>query len=118
MPNQQRRVRVMRIYKRFYDLIERGEKSIEVRVAYSSMKKIGVGDIIRFTSGKNTSCDRIVTRVSEYTSFQEMMDNEDPEKINPHKNADEQLTEIRKIFPPHKERIGVLVFEFVLPENM
>ena len=108
----------MRIYKRFYDLIERGEKSIEVRVAYSSIKKIGVGDIIRFTSGKNTSCDRVVTRVAEYPSFQEMMDNEDPAKINPYKSAEDQLTEIRKIFPPHKERIGVLLFEFVPPEDV
>lgn len=107
----------MRIYKRFYDMIERDEKRIEVRVAYPSMKNIRKGDTIRFISSGSGSCDRVVTRVVQYSSFQEMMDNEDPTKINPHQSAEDQLAEIRRIFPPNKERIGVLLFEFVPVRN-
>lgn len=107
MAQKSNRVRTMRIYRRFYNMIERDEKRIEVRVAYPSMRNIRAGDVI------NVSCDRIVTRVASYATFKEMMDSEDPTKINPHKSAVEQLDEIRQIFPPHKERIGVLVFEFL-----
>ncbi len=104
-------VRTMRIYRRFFVMIKKGEKTIEVRVAYGGMKKIQVGDVIRFMSDSET-CDRRVTRVAQYRSFAEMMDKEDHVKINPHASAADQLAEIRKIFPPDKERIGVIVFEF------
>ena len=100
----------MRIYERFGVMIESGEKTIEIRVGYGSMKKIKAGDTIRFLVG-NRSCDRRVVRVSNYASFDDMMKREDPRKINPHKSAKEQLDEIKKIFPPDKERLGVLVFE-------
>ncbi|NCU42208.1 MAG: ASCH domain-containing protein [Candidatus Moranbacteria bacterium] len=104
---------MMRIYERFYRLIENGSKTIEVRVAYLGMQSIKVGTIIRFVSGRS-SCDRRVIRVARYNSFAEMMRQEDPKKINPHQSAEDQLCEIRKIFPSNKEKIGVLAFEFVL----
>lgn len=50
-------------------------------------------------------------RVASYKSFEEMFDREDPTKINPHESRDVQLAEIRKIFPPHKEALGVLAIE-------
>lgn len=105
------KVRSMRIYQRFFVMIEDGRKTIEIRVAWSSMKRIQVGDTIRFL-GKSSTCDRLVTRVATYVSFAEMMAAEDPVKINPEKSADDQLAEIRQIFPPDKERKGVIAFEF------
>ena len=110
MQKQHNRTRIMRIYERFGVMIESGEKTIEIRVGYSSMKKIKAGDTIRFLVGKR-SCDRRVVRVSIYASFDEMMKHEDPHKINPYKSSKDQLDEIKKIFPPDKERLGVLVFE-------
>jgi len=107
------RVRTMRIYDRFYRLIESGEKTVEVRVAYSGMQNIHEGAVIRFTNG-DRRCDRRVIRVSRYDSFAEMMHQEDPKKINPYQSAEVQLREIRRIFPPNKEAIGVIVFEFVV----
>ena len=45
-----RDVRNMRIYDRYFRLIKFGVKTIEVRVAYSSMQKIKVGDVIQFNN--------------------------------------------------------------------
>ena len=105
-------VRMMRIYEQYYRLIADGSKTIEVRVAYPGMQSIKPGTVIRFVSGQK-SCDRRVTRVVRYASFAEMMRKEDPKKINPNQSAEDQLRDIRKIFPANKEKIGVLVFEFV-----
>jgi ASC-1-like (ASCH) protein len=68
-----------------------------------------VGTIIRFNDDPN--CDRRVKRVARYRSFDEMMSKEDPTKINPRRTASEQLSDIKRIYPPHKERLGVVVFE-------
>ena len=111
-PQGRQNVRMMRIYAQYYRLIADGSKTIEVRVAYPGMQSIKPGTVIRFVSGQS-SCDRRVTRVASYASFAEMMRREDPKKINPNQSAEDQLREIREIFPPDKERIGVLVFEFV-----
>jgi ASC-1-like (ASCH) protein len=103
-------VRPMRIYREYFDLIDDGSKTIEVRVAYGGMKKIVAGDTIRFESG-NVHCDRKVTRVAQYKSFDEMMKAENPKKIHPTKPAHVQLVDIKKIFPQDKEKLGVLIFE-------
>jgi ASC-1-like (ASCH) protein len=107
--NRQSNVRIMRIYKEYFDLIKSGVKTVEVRVAYSSMASIAVGTIIRFND--DPTCERRVTRVARYKSFAEMMQREDPKKINPKQSAEQQLINIRKIFPPDKEQMGVLAFE-------
>lgn len=106
--NQEKKV-VIRIYKKYFDMIKDGSKTIEVRVAYPSMKSIRVGTIIWFNDDPN--CKRRVKRVGSYASFHEMMKSEDPKKINPHDSAEQQLSDIGKIYPPHKEKLGVLIFE-------
>lgn len=105
-------IRNMRIYDQYFQLIKAGTKTIEVRVAYPGMRKIAVGTVIRFSTDSD-SCDRRVVRVASYSSFSGMMAQEDPVKINPTKSAEEQLREIKKIFPPSKEKMGVIIFEFV-----
>lgn len=99
----------MRIYQQYFTMIKSGVKTVEVRVAYSGMKAITVGTFICFNGDSN--CVKKVKRVTFYKSFKEMMSKEDPKKINPYRTANEQLTDIRKIFPPEKEKIGVIVFE-------
>lgn len=103
-------IREMNIYERFFRMIQKGEKTIEVRVAYSGMKKIKPGTVIRFRC-KNSFSDQLVIRVGMYSSFEEMMRSEDFSKINPYLSVEDQLKEIRKIFPPNKEKIGVITFE-------
>lgn len=104
------RVRDMPIYKQYYDLIANGTKTIEVRVAYTSMQRIKVGDRIRFTCrGERTLTQ--VKRVARYDSFNQMFEHEKAEAIDPTANREQQLRAIRDIFPPEKEALGVLAFE-------
>lgn len=104
------RARDMPIYKRYYDLIAAGTKTIEVRVAYTSMQRIKVGDHIRFTCRNENTLTR-VKRVTRYNSFNEMFDHESADAINPTASVAEQLAAIREIFPAEKEALGVLAIE-------
>ncbi|MGY3681960.1 ASCH domain-containing protein [Streptomyces sp. TE33382] len=104
------RSRDMPIYKQYYDLIANGSKTVEVRVAYSSMLRIKAGDQIRFTCRAENTLTR-VKRVTRYDSFDEMFDHENAADINPTVTVEEQLRAIRDIFPAEKEALGVLAIE-------
>lgn len=105
-------VRTIQIYRKYFDMIASGKKTIEVRVGYSGMRRIKPGQLIRFAC-QDDSCLRRVVRVTEYPTFDDLFKNEKPEKINSSASAEEQIREIRKIFPPEKERLGALAFELV-----
>ncbi len=57
-----------------------------------------------------------VKRVTEYRSFEEMLDHEDPRAIGGDlgESRDRLLAVIRDIYPPHKEQLGVLAIEIEL----
>ncbi|WTI84441.1 ASCH domain-containing protein [Streptomyces sp. NBC_00726] len=106
----------MQIYKQYFDLITSGEKTVEVRVAYESMKRVKAGDLINFTC-RGESCLTRVVRVGQYRTFTEMFGTEDVGAVNPHATEEEQLRAIRAIFPAAKEALGVLVFEIERAES-
>ncbi|MGH3327633.1 MAG: ASCH domain-containing protein [Streptomycetales bacterium] len=68
--------RTINIRKSYLELIAHGTKTIEVRVAYPSMRKITAGQVLRFTS-EDRACRTQVTKVAEYPSFEAMLDVED-----------------------------------------
>src|SRR5207249_8594131 len=72
--------RAMSIYQKYLRLIAAGRKTVEVRVGYPSMRRIAAEDRIRFVSG-DEECLTRVTRVTEYPSFEAMLDHEDPGSI-------------------------------------
>ncbi|MFF2044415.1 ASCH domain-containing protein [Kitasatospora sp. NPDC058170] len=104
------RPRNMQIYKQYFDLIADGSKTVEIRVAYESMKRIRPGDLLNFTC-RGEECLTRVTRVAKYQTFKEMFGTEKVEAVNPHATEAEQLRAIHAIFPPEKEALGVLAFE-------
>lgn len=104
------KVRVMSIYKQYLDLIASGEKTVEVRVGYPSMRRVTPGQLVRFVSG-DEQCLTRVTRVTEYSSFEAMLDQEDPTAIGAVASREELLKAIRSIYPPEKEALGVLAIE-------
>ncbi|MFG1702501.1 ASCH domain-containing protein [Nonomuraea sp. M3C6] len=101
--------REVRIRKPYFDLIASGVKTVEVRVAYASMRKIQPGQELGFVSGDERLRTRVI-RVSEYETFEGMLAHEDPVAIGGDlgKNPQELLAVIRGIYPPEKERLGVL----------
>ncbi|MFD2422492.1 ASCH domain-containing protein [Amycolatopsis pigmentata] len=101
------RAHEMGIYKRYFDLIATGRKTTEIRVNDSSRKKIKVGSLIRFRCQGDEILTR-VTRVVRYDSFDAMFDHESVSSVNPLATREEQLANIRQIYPPEREALGVV----------
>jgi ASC-1-like (ASCH) protein len=109
------RVRELNLYRQYFDLVASGTKTIEVRVKYPHLADLAAGDSIRFrVKGTDETCEVNVTRVTEYPDFEALLDGEGPASVNPTAPRDEQLTNIRKIYPPEKEALGALAIRIKL----
>jgi ASC-1-like (ASCH) protein len=62
-----------RIKRKYYDLINKGIKTLEVRVGYGDIKKVCKGDTITFSDYSNIKFE--VIRITRYVDFPEMLDN-------------------------------------------
>jgi ASC-1-like (ASCH) protein len=107
------RARKMNLFRRYFDLVSAGRKTIEVRVRYPNLRRLAPGDHIRFVCGRDDCLTR-VKRVAVYESFEEMLDSEGPANVNPDSPREQQLTNIRRIYGPEKEALGVLAIEIEL----
>ncbi|SEO83589.1 ASC-1 homology (ASCH) domain-containing protein [Amycolatopsis saalfeldensis] len=101
------RAHEMGIYKRYFDLIATGRKTTEIRVNDSSRRKIKEGSLIRFRCQGDQVLTR-VTGVNRYATFEEMFDHQDVASVNPLATRAEQLANIRQIYPPEREALGVV----------
>ncbi len=104
--------RELNIRREYLEIIAEGTKTVEVRVGYPSMRRIQPGQDLTFVSGEKRVPTR-VKRVTEYSSFEEMLDHENPISIGGElgESREELLSVIRRIYPPEKERLGVLAIE-------
>jgi ASC-1-like (ASCH) protein/ribosomal protein S18 acetylase RimI-like enzyme len=111
-------MRMMRVKQYYLSLIESGKKTLEVRVGYGNINTIQPGERIRLTSGSNTAFI-MVTAIRRYNSFALMLEMEPADCIAPGKDKDQVLQLLRSIYPPPKERLGVVVLEikFIRMEN-
>lgn len=107
------RAREMNLYRRYFDLVAAGRKTIEVRVQYPNLRNLKAGDHIRFVCGRDDALTR-VKRVTKYPSFEAMIDGEGPANVNPDSPREQQLANIRRIYGPEKEALGVLAIEIEL----
>ncbi|GAA1441640.1 ASCH domain-containing protein [Nocardiopsis tropica] len=105
--DQRPRAHEMGIYKRYFDLITSGRKTTEIRVDDSSRKRLKVGDLLRFRCRDEEILTRI-TRLARYTDFEEMFDHEPVSSVNPTATREDQLRNIREIYPPEREALGVV----------
>ncbi|MFB8749212.1 NUDIX domain-containing protein [Streptomyces parvulus] len=98
---------------RYYRQLEAGRKTIEVRVASPSKRDIAVGDTVVFHDrDTGRELDVIVHRVSPYASFEGLLRSEDTARIDPDGPPNGLLTNLRGIYPPSKEALGVLALAF------
>ena len=112
MPDASARVRELNLYRRYFDLVAAGVKTVEVRVKYPHLADLAAGDIVRFrVKGTDETCDVRVKRVTEYPDFEALLDGEGSAKVNPNAGRDQQLADIRAIYPPEKEALGALAIE-------
>ncbi|MFE7440008.1 ASCH domain-containing protein [Streptomyces chartreusis] len=115
MTNTTPRVHELNLYRQYFDLVTAGTKTIEVRVKYPHLADLAAGDIIRFRiKGTDETCHVNIQRVTEYAGFEAMLDGEGADNVNPTATRDEQLANIRQIYPPEKEALGVLAIRIEL----
>lgn len=100
---------VWRVKKEYFHQLKKGEKSLEIRVGYSQIKKVREGDTITFENyGKN---EFDVKRVSVYDSFERMLQVEGVDRVLPGMTFKGALRTLQEIYPKDKESLGVYVFE-------
>jgi ASC-1-like (ASCH) protein len=99
--------RELNIRPEYLALIADGVKTVEVRVGYPRLRTIRPGQELTFVSGTQR-VSTLVKRVSEYPSFEAMLDREDAGSIGGElgESRAELLAAIRDIYPPDKERLG------------
>lgn len=106
------RVRELNLYRQYFDLVAAGTKTIEVRVKYPHLADLAAGDTIRFRiKGTDKTCEVKVVRVTEYADFEALLDGEGAASVNPTATRDEQLANIRAIYPSEKEALGTLAIQ-------
>jgi len=84
-----------------------GRKTVEVRVGYSNITRLEVGDRL-LLNDEHPFC---IVRIGRYASFDELLTHEDPANIAPDLSPDELLEVLRGIYPPEKEALGVVALE-------
>ncbi|WP_445527739.1 NUDIX domain-containing protein [Streptomyces cyslabdanicus] len=103
----------MHLLPRYYDQVEAGRKTIEVRVGTPAKQAIKEGDTLVFhhrDSGREV--DVIAGRTTPYACFEELLDAHGPQRIDPDATRAELLHALRGIYPPGREDLGVLAIEF------
>ncbi|GAB2967758.1 hypothetical protein GCM10023080_033050 [Streptomyces pseudoechinosporeus] len=112
MTDSTARVRELSLYRQYFDLVAAGTKTIEVQVKYPHLADLAAGDVIRFRiKGTDETCAVKVKRVTEYPDFETLLDGEGPANVDPTATRDQQLANIRAIYPPEKEALGALAIE-------
>ncbi|MFG2716524.1 ASCH domain-containing protein [Streptomyces goshikiensis] len=105
----------LNLYRQYFDLVASGRKTTEVRVKYPRLEKMAVGDHIRFSvKGTDESCLVRVLAVTEYPSFEALLDGETAASVNPTATREQQLANIRAIYGPEKEALGALAIRMQL----
>jgi ASC-1-like (ASCH) protein len=79
-------------------------------VNYDSVKSIQAGERIRFAS-RDDSQVVLVKAVRNYPSFSEMAAVENLGHVVPGQSNAEVLKTLREIYPPDRERLGVVVLD-------
>ncbi|WP_254390981.1 hypothetical protein [Streptomyces sp. AC550_RSS872] len=73
---------------------------------------LSVGEVIRFRiKGTDETCEVKVKRVTEYPDFETLLDGEGRADVNPTATREQQVANIRAIYPPEKEALGALAVE-------
>ncbi|MET8299314.1 ASCH domain-containing protein [Streptomyces sp. NPDC005180] len=97
------------MYERYYAQVESGRKTIEVRVHTPRMTDVAVGDVLVFHGEESgRELDVRAKRITPYTSFAELLAAEDISRIAPDAARVEQLINLRRLYPPEKESLGML----------
>ncbi|MET8683630.1 NUDIX domain-containing protein [Streptomyces sp. NPDC004732] len=103
----------MHLLGRYYRQVEAGRKTIEVRVATPNKLAVAGGDTLVFHDrDTKRELDVVVQRITPYASFEDLLDSEAPARIDPDAPRAELLANLRSLYPPDREALGVLALAF------
>lgn len=100
---------IWRVKKEYFRQLKSGEKSLEIRVGYTQIKKAQRGDIITFENYGDNEFE--VKRVAVYSSFKSMLESEGVDRVLPGMTFAGALKTLQQIYPKNKEALGVYAFE-------
>lgn len=103
------RTKTLWIKEKHLAAILAGDKTVEVRVAYSNIVRLRVGDRLLI----NSQYPYLIRRIGRYSDFEEMLEVENPILIAPTLSSHELLRTLRVIYPREKEALGVVALEVV-----
>ncbi len=101
------RTKTLWIKDEYLRLILARRKTIEVRVGYSNVKRLQVGDRLLL----NDQHPFVIQRIGHYASFEELLAHEDAAFIAPDVPPGQLLERLRAIYPPEKEALGVVALK-------
>jgi ASC-1-like (ASCH) protein len=101
------RTKTLWIKDDYLQQVRAGRKTVEVRVAYSNIARLQVGDRLLL----NDRYPYRIRRVAHYRNFEELLANEDPAAIAPDMDPARLLAAIRDIYPSEKEALGAVALE-------
>ncbi len=95
------------IKRQFLEKILAGRKTVEVRVGYRNIQELKLGERLLL----NEEYEVKIKDVRRYSTFSEMLEYEEAEKIVPGMPKGEILRILRSLYPPFKEKLGVFAIE-------
>ena len=101
------RTKTLWIKDEYLQLILAGRKTVEVRVAYSNIKRLQIGDRLLL----NEQHPYLIRRIGCYATFDELLVHENVACIAPDTPPKELLAKLRAIYPLEKEALGVVALE-------
>lgn len=101
------RTKTLWIKEEYLTQILEGRKTVEVRVGYSNIARLGVGDRLLL----NDRYPFIIRRIGRYASMEELLAHEEAASIAPDMSPDELLAALHALYPPEKEALGVFALE-------
>ncbi len=102
----------LRFKRKYFLMIQSGDKTLECRVNYPELRSIKKGEQIKFF-WEHLSLVIEVVDVRRYLIFKEMLFKEDVKKLVPEMSREQALLEYESIYPDWKveKNGGVVVFE-------
>lgn len=107
-------IRIIRIKNQLLNEIIGKRKTIEVRVGYESIKKIMINEVIKFQANQ-LSVHVKVTSICVYSSFNELLSNENWKNIIPYaSNELEVKAKLEEFYDSSKVALGIYAIKFDL----
>lgn len=103
----------LRFKRKYFRMVASRSKDLECRINYPFIRKIKKGSAVK-CFWEDESYNVKIKDIRHYKTFQEMLTNEDIQRLVPGMSFNEALREYQKIYPNWKvKKFGIVVFELV-----